>query len=181
MRGLKKLNFKFPCFKTIITFVLILVSFAPHADGALFTAQGLFDDGSALSGTVDIDTVAGVFTAINLVVGPPNRVFSDNIQQSVESPPFYYSVFVQNTAATEDLGFGLELSSLVGYQGGPICSLFTLNCVPSGLVDLSTGDFGATLSHGTFSPVPEPAAAALVGSALAGLWVLGRHMAAARR
>ena len=163
--------------------VIALTGLASRAEGATFTAQGVFADSSLLSGTVEIDTVAGAFTAINLVVGPPNRIFSEDIDQQSLDAPWFYSVAVRNTAGTEDFDFGIPQMSLIGYMGGAICNQATAPaCVASNLFDLNKNDFGAELVSGSFviqestqSAVPEPAPVAIVGSALAALWTLRRR------
>lgn len=156
--------------------LLSSISLASRADGAIFIAEGVFEDGSALSGTVTIDTAAGLFTAVDLIVGPPsNLTFSENLDQGSFGPPLFYSVFVGNPAGTWDFYLGIELDSLVGYTGGPICSQETPACIPSVLFNLVIDDFGPELVRGSFSPVPEPATAVLAGSALAGLWAIRRR------
>lgn len=164
---------------TLATFTLVSsISLASRADAAVFIADGLFQDGSTLSGTVTIDTVAGLFTAIDLVVGPPgNLTFGVNIDQGSFGAPFFYSVFVQNVAATYDFNFAVPLDSIVGYTGGSLCSLETEpTCLTSTFQNLITGEFGPDLVRGSLSQVPEPATAALAASVLVGLWAIRRRV-----
>lgn len=163
----------------LATFTLVSsISLASRADAAVFVADGVFDDGSTLSGTVTIDTVAGLFTAINLVVGSPSSLaFGVNIDQGSFGAPFFYSVFVSNIAGTYDFNFGIPLNSIVGYTGGSLCSLETEpTCTTSTFKNLVTGDFGPDLVRGTLSQVPEPATTALAGSVLVGLWAIRRRV-----
>ncbi len=138
------------------------------ADAAVFYASGIFEDGSVLSGTLTIDTIAGLITDSNLVVGPPSAfTFTVIVNQGDLPAPFFYSVRVRNAGATEDFSFGLLTHSLVGYTGGEICSLATPTCSYSNLLNTGTNLAEPALSSGSLSDVPEPATVALVGTAVA--------------
>lgn len=165
------------------TFTLAVASMAVAHAGTIFIAQGEFEDGSALSGTVTIDTVAGLFTDINLVAGAPtNLKFFTNISQGFDpTPGAFYTVFVSNLDGSFDFAFGLPVLSLIGYTGGPICSLATLSppiCLASNVVEVGPNIWSPYLSFGSLfqsstdaSAVPEPSYLSLLGPALAGLWI----------
>jgi hypothetical protein len=159
--------------------IAVVIGLAAPAHAAIiFQATGVFADGSALSGTLTIDTVGGTITASNLVVGAPSAFTFINIIGQADSPaPFFYSVQVRNAAATEDFDFGLPLHSLVGYTGGAICSSSTPSCVNSNLFNLAALN-GPVLSSGSLtSPnaVPEPGTIMLGGGSLIGLALIRRR------
>jgi hypothetical protein len=149
-----------------------------------FLASGTFQDGSVLSGTVTIDTTAGVVTAGDLAItGRAVHYTTLNLQRTwPPSSPFLYEVeFLNGQATDNDLTFLFPPVSLVGYSGGILCGISTTchDATLSYFSNLSTLSGGFTsnfieLDSGSLG-APEPSAGLLI------LPGLGLVMAGARR
>ena len=146
--------------------VISLMSFASQGRATVFQANGLFDDGSVLAGTLSIDTNIGTVTASDLTIGAAGT-FSAIILQGNFRPGLGYSVVADNAAGTEEFSFGLLTDSLVGYAGGDMCSDSNIVCFSSIFYPISDPSASTSLSSGSlvgpFAATPEPAFLFLCG------------------
>jgi hypothetical protein len=164
--------------------VALVAPRAVWADPIVFSTSGTFNGGSiigasTLSGTVTIDTTAGLVTAVDLsttgtlVTGPYNTI----MQQGPNTifTPAYFTVGL-NDAAGDFMGLVIATTTLVGFTGGPLCGgsecpttlpgFLVSAVVPAGSVD------STELVSGSLSPIstPESSSELLLGI---GLLVLG--------
>jgi hypothetical protein len=141
---------------TTAMILALMAGAAGHAKAGLirtFDAEGTFDDGATLSGTLSIDTTIGTVTSANLVVGAPDSLDFIDIQfQGGNIYPGDYFIQAGTTpSGLPNLLLVLPTDSLVGYSGGPIGS----DTNPAnGYV--SSIYLGATLTDGSLTAVPEP-------------------------
>src|SRR5271166_1841690 len=106
---------------------------APARAGQIstFTAEGTFQDGATLSGTLTIDTTQGLASAANLTIAPiaslPILFTSVQAQGAITSPggTHAYELFFSQTNGPE-LALFLPVPSLIDYPGGPITPIFDL-------------------------------------------------------
>ena len=141
----------------------------------ILNASGTFDDGTLLSGTVTIDTLAGEVMSANLQLdspGSPELTFQSIDDQGSNAPYGHYSFTMVQAPGDESvlLALVVQPADLVGYQGGPLQSL-----TPPGFAHVYTyyyvraNNHEGDLTHGALSAVPEPStlmAATLAGAIL---------------
>jgi hypothetical protein len=161
--------------KLVILFLfLTLVIWASSAQANLiedFQATGTFANGASLSGTLSIDTTAGVTTASNLTIGSPISAHITIVTGS-EVSGGEYILFLENSGfnptivGTFDplLDLYFNTVTLVNYVGGPLAT-DSIAEFPSGCCASRSN-----LSVGSLSPAPppvdEPRTLALLASAL---------------
>lgn len=151
-----------------------------HADTVFHLVNNTYEGGGVATGTVNIDTVNGVFDSVNIDLtlsgadylftgAPATQVagFDNNTQY------YEYSFDAGNDALTIDIPVG----SLVGYSGGLLCT--DANLCGSGYEgDLQLADgtlYGA--ATGSLAATPEPSSLILLGSGvLAGVGVVRRRI-----
>lgn len=155
---------------------------AVRADSTTFDASGTFGDGSALTGTVMIDTSTGLVTAIDLSVGPPGNVGPlTTFVQSTLAAQTATAVDATGTGGSE-LFLLLPDGSLIGYAGSDLCST-TEVCTVFGAFSfygeggvlvsaLTSGDLTEATSGVT---APEPSSMFLLVTGLLGLVGALRH------
>jgi hypothetical protein len=143
----------------------------------IFEANGVFEDGVKLGGTLTIDVTTGDVTAANLLLGEPiSAAVTEPGETGGTSGGFaqpFSSLGPGNPFPVITLLF--TTPSLVGYSGGPLVSLamlqggFASTYVPG-------GDTFA-LASGTLTPdtltVPEPSTWALMLMGFTGLGFAG--------
>jgi hypothetical protein len=157
----------------------VLCAAGAYAAPVAFNVSGTFVDGTALSGTITIDTAAGTVTAVNVTLGSPDANTYTVIQTGVGSgAPSYYSIPLGTAASPQGLP-SLNLlipprTTLVGYAGGALCSdSAPCSGVTSG-VWLGVGN-AVALTSGSLStsgPTPPPSTPAPPTWALIGLAIL---------
>ncbi len=126
-----------------------------------------------LSGTITIDTVAGLATAGDFTIVSNGTTFvfagADVNYSAPYSIDTYFASFV-DTTNTDSFSLVLPTATLVGYNGGQICS-YALLC-DGGIV---SGFFDNTSTPGLYqsldgnvgpgvSPVPEPSSLMLLAT-----------------
>jgi hypothetical protein len=90
-----------------------------------FNAEGTFDDGATLGGTVTIDTTIGTVVAANLTVSAPDSLDLTFVQGQRSNLPVTGDYqFDVGPSASEIPAFDVSLpvATLVDYPGGPIGS-----------------------------------------------------------
>jgi len=168
--------------------VLAAMSLAVPVSAApvVFSASGIFTDGSLLTGTLTIDTTLGVATGSAIQITAPIAFDAVVIQ------PNFYSLtgttFIELGATT--LGYPylmllIHASTLVGYTGGSLCSNVDSSCdwnpssweTGTDFVSLSSGSLTAQSS---VAAVPEPGTFGLLALPLLAFALWRRRRAEAR-
>ena len=141
----------------------------------VFEANGVFEDGVALGGTITIDVTAGEVTAADLLLSAPISAEVTGIAGTGEFgggviQTFFTSAGPGNPFPVIVLGF--LTPSLVGYGGGPLASV----AMPQGGAAsdyIAAADVdGVGLTSGTLT-VPEPSTWAMMLLGFAGLGFAG--------
>jgi hypothetical protein len=154
------------------------------ADMMTFNVSGTLTDGAVLGGTITVNEVAGAVTAVSITVGAPDSLTMSVIDadRPIGGPlPLWLLVpGVAPVGTYPELGLILPTSTLVGYDGGPLCTNSngrSAECYGFAS-DLTNGvTVVASFESGSLTPVPEPSSMWLLESALAGLAVFGRRHA----
>jgi hypothetical protein len=149
---------------------------------SVFDAQGTFADGAVMGGTMTIDVTSGVLESANLTLTSPDAGTYSTIQETgYSSVSNDYLTFVGQSSdeTTNSLHLALITTSLVGFAGGTFDSDDEKSS-ENYLSDLrnSSGTI-IDLTQGTLTPVPLPASAWLMLSAIGGLMIFRRARGAA--
>jgi PEP-CTERM motif-containing protein len=134
-----------------------------------FTLSGTFTDGSLLGGTVTIDTTTGVVLSGDPTTSAPSVGNYPDLATPQESfGSAYLAQF--DTTAPPDLTFPFldvlfATGSLVGYDGGNLCSV-AVSCIAPSDINLAAGVATIYLGSGSGSATPEPSSLVLFGSGL---------------
>jgi PEP-CTERM motif len=130
-----------------------------------FDVSGTFTDSTTVSGTVVVDTTTGVFESGNLTyLGTDYDVLYD--AASLPSSGAYQFVLTTGSGLNPSLDFALVGSSLVGFDGGPLCSVTDVCGIYASAYEPGAG--ALLLESGTVSATPEPSSLMLVGTGLLG-------------
>ncbi len=158
--------------------LLFAALIAAHANVApaqtTFAAAGVFEDGSILSGTLTIDTVTGVATALDLTIAgshPDHFTLLNDFQ--VGDPGLgNYGIVVRDIHSGDVLDIEIPSpdggTSLTGYSGGPLYSDANLwrGVAPLSAVSQQGVPLIDSLASGSLVPIPEPGTLILLLSAL---------------
>jgi hypothetical protein len=157
---------------TLFAMTALLTSCLASNASTIFTANGTFNNGATLSGTLLVDTVSGSLNASSLQVSTVPTLFT-NFEAVISPPPganFFGFKDVTSNPSTQ-LFLTVLGTSFVNYPGGPLCGT-TNNCRLSpgggGIVYTNLVGTGTPvlLATGTLQPVPEPGTPYLVFVAL---------------
>jgi hypothetical protein len=154
---------------------LAMVTFIPCLHATTFYASGSLVDGSIVSGTLDINTILGTATGVNIAISAPISLLFNVVEAQAQIGPTSYQIQTGLASPLPDLNVILPLASLVGYAGGNLCSTSNFAGCPS-----LTGIFfgvGNTVSlqQGALTAAPEPSTWALFGGGLATLLIRRRR------
>ena len=141
----------------------------------VFEANGVFEDGVALGGTITIDVTVGEVTAADLLLSAPISADVTGIAGTGEFgggliQTFFTSAGPGNPFPVIVLGF--LTPSLVGYRGGPLASAAMPQGGAAGDYITSASVVGVALASGTLT-VPEPSTWAMMLLGFAGLGFAG--------
>ena len=152
--------------RSLLLAALLMTSFAARAESILtFDLNATLQTGS-VTGTLTIDTTKGLLLGSDFTArtGPDVYVFNLLPSYQGESYPNYSAVFPD--AFGREFIFSLPVSSLMGYTGGPICSL----CATTGGYNFSGLEAEAydTVISGNLSSsaTPEPSSIILFSTGL---------------
>jgi len=161
----------------VVVFLLALTMLGPgliSASADTFTLSGTFTDGSTLSGTIVIDTVAGTVDSGDPITSAPDSGSYPFLYTQGTVSSVYYAQFGTTSLFSfpfVDLVF--PTTSLVGYTGGNLCSVDNPCTYTDSTLDLVTATLG--LQSGT-SAAPEPATFVLLSMGLISLgWMRKRR------
>ena len=110
----------------ILAVVLAFVAGTCRADLIIFDASGTFQGGTALGGTVTIDTTVGDIISANLTASSlDNPTFSGILNQGelISPPGLYFAQVDAEPFPFTTLFLAIIGDSLVNYAGGPLASL----------------------------------------------------------
>lgn len=154
------------------TLALLLCAAGAYAGSMTFNLSGMLDDGAALSGTFTLNEITGTVTAVDLVLTAPNAgTFNVVDGQGPDGSDYDFGAAI-TYGEYPSITILLPVSTLVGYDGGPVCNLnaLCLGYETSGLLTNSddNGDTAHALTSGIATPegvtaTPEPASLGLVG------------------
>jgi hypothetical protein len=164
--------------KYAVAVALALIAFvAPRvrAETIVFDASGTFSNSSLLSGTVTIDTAIGMVRAISLwtsgnVPTGPYLTLGMQICSATDC-----QVFSKDNAG-DLIDLEIPTSTLLGYTGGPLCSLSFVCRDGVGDLTPTIWSTNSIFESGELSRLPEPSALSLlcVGIGLTGIGAIRR-------
>ena len=164
-------RFVLPCMTAAL---VLLAAGIAHADQiTTFQVSGSVADGSAISGTLTIDTTTGTVTGADVIFGAPASTTQVNV--TAQAPDGYvpdsYAVNIRNAASTIDFDFSIPTptSSLVGFTGSTDSSAFLAGGGAGNLYNLLTSTGYDPLTAFSLTPVPEPSSVLLLGLGLLAL------------
>jgi hypothetical protein len=173
------------CFAMAV--IALCITSPAHADDIqTFNVSGFFEGGSipVFSGatispgsTIEIDVTSGNVISADVMI--PGYTF-DSISARVEEHGWFLLELTSTTSSFPLLELGLAETgpSLVGYDGSYLCGIGGQDAAcgqgafVSGIIVDPIASTSVALERGQLTPVPEPSAALLLGSALTTLTVI---------
>jgi len=164
---------------------LTLLAPAMHAGIITFSAAGTGQFNSTLSGTVVIDTSAGVVQSLNLTVSNPTQsnglpitvTMFDSFGSGLVGGTTYFIQGDNGHGTFPFVDLGLPVTTLVGYSGGALCT----PCGNFGSGFALSSTVQPIFDSASLTATPEPASVALTAAgALLGFAVRRRRWAIAQ-
>jgi hypothetical protein len=153
------------------------------AAGAVTAPGAVLGNAITISGTVSINVATGVIDAVALVsTSPLNSLNLDILFYQGVAAGMSYELIPMAPSQSDELFLIFPTATLVGYAGGPLCSLNydPGTCSNIGLAELphqiqpsQIGKLTDFILTPQSTPTPEPTTSLLLGTGLVALTVMG--------
>ena len=168
----------------IVALSLALFAFSASACASTitFNVSGTMTDGAVLGGRMTVDEIAGTVTAFSFTLGAPDSLTTSVLDYDGTITQGANTFWLLETGVAPGpypaLSLVLPTSTLVGYNGGSICSISALcgSGLGSGLLLPPAATQGPFLQSGSASAVPEPATLSLLALAFPVVFLLRRRL-----
>jgi PEP-CTERM motif-containing protein len=162
--------------------LLAAASGTASASVVTFNLSGTLGDGSALGGSMNLDTITGLLTAADVTLGSPDSLLFTFIQldTSIVAGTLWDVGLGTSASSRPFLSLVFPVASLVGYTGGPLCSLGGPTCggtITTFFPDTNIADRSQLSTVGAATaPVPEPSTLSILFVGLSSLALLRRRL-----